>query len=159
VAEVGLLDPRGDDQVVVAQRDAIATGSLGDHLLRRDVDVDDVGQHAFDVPVALEDVAQRRRDLALGQDPGGHLVEQRLEQVVLGAVDERDHDVAAAQRPCGEEPAEAAPDDDDAVGRPALPCCLVHGGPLRIRIGQAGSCQSTPFGSSASASLGPHVPR
>ena len=49
-----------------------------------------------DVGVGLpaQDVADRRRDLALGEDPGRELVEQRLEQVVVGAVDHRDLDRA-----------------------------------------------------------------
>ena len=51
-----------------------------------------LGEHALDVAVPLQDVAQRDRDLSLGQDPGGALVEQRLEQVVLGAVDQGDLD-------------------------------------------------------------------
>jgi hypothetical protein len=138
MAEVGLADAGGDDQVVVGQRDALAAGSLRDDPPGSRIDVDDVGQQALDVPVVLEDVAQRRRDLPLGQDPGGHLVEQRLEQVVLRAVDERDRGVAAAQRPCREEPAEAAPDDDDP-----MPWCPVHHGSLHgvLGIGQAGSCQ------------------
>ena len=46
------------------------------------------------------------------EDPGGDLVEQRLEEVVVGAVDERDVDVGPTQELCGEEPAEAPTDDE-----------------------------------------------
>ena len=66
--------------------------------------------------VAGKHAAQRRRDLALGEDAGRHLVEQRLEQVVVGAVDERDLDRRALQRLGRVEPAEATADDDDAMG-------------------------------------------
>ncbi len=121
VPEVGLAHACGDDQVVVGQRDALAVGASGHDQVGVDVDVDHLGQHAFDVAVPLEHDPQGRGDLALGQDPGRDLVQQRLEQVVLRAVDEGDRDVAAAQRPGGEEPAEAAADDDDPVS-----CGAVH---------------------------------
>ena len=63
-----------------------------------------------------EDLAGRRGDLALGEDAGRDLVEQRLEQVVGGLGDHGDVDVAAPQRLGAEEPAEAGADDDDPVG-------------------------------------------
>ena len=55
------------------------------------------------------------RDLPFGEDARRHLVEQRLEEVVVGAVDDRDPDRLAAERPGGEEAAEAAADDHDVV--------------------------------------------
>ena len=60
-------------------------------------------------------LADRRGDLALGEDAGRHLVEQRLEQVVRGAVDQRDLDRRAPQRLGGEQPAEPRSDDHHAV--------------------------------------------
>ena len=60
--------------------------------------------------------------------PGGHLVEQRLEQVVVAAVDQRDVDRLAAEEAGREEPAEAAADDDDRgapIGQsPGLECMM-----------------------------------
>ena len=44
-----------------------------------------------------------------------HLVQQRLEQVVVAAVDQRDVDGQVAEEPGGGQPAEATSDDDDAV--------------------------------------------
>jgi hypothetical protein len=49
------------------------------------------------------------------QDPGGDLVEQRLEQVVVGAVHHRDLDVGPLQRLRDVQPAEPAPDHDHTV--------------------------------------------
>ncbi len=49
------------------------------------------------VPLVPEDVADRRRDVTLGQDPRRKLVEQRLEQVVVRPVDHRDVDIGAPQ--------------------------------------------------------------
>ena len=60
-----------------------------------------------------------------GQDARRHLVEQRLEQVVVGAVHHRDVDVGVGQRAHRVEAAEAAADDDD---------------PVRARTAHAGSC-------------------
>ena len=58
---------------------------------------------------------ERRTDLALGEDAGGDLVQQRLEEVVVVPVDQGDVDRRHRQRLGGEEPAEAATDDDDAM--------------------------------------------
>jgi hypothetical protein len=63
------------------------------------------------VGLRAEDVANRRRDLALGQDAGRHLVEQRLEEVMVGAVDDGDLDLRVPQRPGREQSAEAAAHD------------------------------------------------
>ena len=72
-----------------------------------------------------EDLARRRRDLALGEDAGRHLVEQRLEQVVGGLRDHRDVDVGASQRLGAEQAPEAGADHDHPVP--------VAGGALHVR--------------------------
>jgi hypothetical protein len=66
--------------------------------------------------VAFEQIAQRSGDLPLGQDAGRALVQHRLEQVMLGPVDEGDLDRRARQRPDGEQAREAAPDDHHPGG-------------------------------------------
>jgi hypothetical protein len=53
-------------------------------------------EHDASVALALEDPAQRRGDLARRQRARGHLVEQRLKQVEVAAVDERHVDRGAA---------------------------------------------------------------
>ena len=65
----------------------------------------------LDVALPAEYAADRRRDLALREDPGRELIEQRLEQMVVGAVYERHLDRSAAQESRREQPAEAAADD------------------------------------------------
>ena len=67
----------------------------------------------------------------------GHLVEQRLEEVVVVGVDEHDVDGGAAQRLGGAEPAEAGPDHDDPVT--ARACRRPSGGPAGQRRCQAGT--------------------
>ena len=60
-----------------------------------------------------QDPADRRRDVAGRQRRRRHLIEQRLEQVVVVAVEERDAHRRTLQRLRGREPAEAAADDHD----------------------------------------------
>ena len=70
-----------------------------------------------------EELAQRVRDVARRELRGRHLVEQRLELVVVVAVDQRDvHVVVLGQPPGAADAGEAAADDDDVplpVGRSA----------------------------------------
>ena len=54
-----------------------------------------VGQHDARVGLFPDHAAQRRRDEAIGQDPGGDLIKQRLEQVVIGPVHDRDVGIGA----------------------------------------------------------------
>ena len=49
--------------------------------------------------VVAQHVADGRRDLPLREDAGGHLVQQRLEEVMVGAVDQRDPHRGPLQRP------------------------------------------------------------
>ena len=69
------------------------------------------------------------RDLARREQAGGDLVEQRLEQVVVGAVDQRDLGPAAGQDLRRPDAAEAAADDHHAMS-----WRLVHGAIL-TRVG------------------------
>src|SRR3712207_8001888 len=61
----------------------------------RDIGVTGVQTCALPISGVLlvpQDLAGGRCDLALGQDAGGHLVQQRLEQVVAGLADDGDVD-------------------------------------------------------------------
>lgn len=87
VPEVGLAHAHRDDQIVVRQREGCAVGPPGVDQPGARVHVGGFGQHAAHVVVAPQDRAKRLRDLPLGQDPGGALVQQRLEEVVGAAVD------------------------------------------------------------------------
>ena len=113
VSEVGVRGAGRDDQRVV--RDLLDL--VGDHphraLLEVDV-VDDAEQHAH-IALLAEHRAQRRRDLPRRQDAGRDLVEQRLEQMLVVLVDQRDLDRLVLERLDGADAAEAAADDDDAV--------------------------------------------
>ena len=114
VAEVGLGGARGDHQRVVG-RDRRAAEHLAGDLALLEVDGGDLAEQDLRVLLAAEDLTRRRRDLALGEDAGRHLVEQRLEEVVRGLGDHRDLDVGPPQRLGAEEAAEPGPDDHDPV--------------------------------------------
>jgi hypothetical protein len=58
--------------------------------------------------------SDRGGDVARGECRGRDLVQQRLEQVVVVLVDQRDVDRRAVQRPRSAQSPEAAADDDDA---------------------------------------------
>ena len=62
----------------------------------------------------------RRGDLPRREHAGGDLVEQRLEEVVVAAVDQRDVHRHVGESPDGQEAAEAPADDDHLVPRGLL---------------------------------------
>ena len=160
VPEVGLGHPRRHDQVVVAELGRFPARAGHKHLTPPRVDAGHLGQHEFHVLVLAQQVAQRGGDLPLGEDSRRALVEQRLEQVMRGPVDQGDLDRGPAQRPDREQAGEPASDDH----HPALAALVVHAAPsllgsVRKPAGQpAGSYQASRSGSRRSASLGPQVP-
>ena len=86
------------------------------------VEAGDLGQLDPDVFVLADHVAQRRRDLAGRDQTGRHLVQERLKQMVIAPVHQRDFDAAAgvalaAQESSGGQAAEASADDHHPVRR------------------------------------------
>jgi hypothetical protein len=110
----GLPGARGDHQAVVGQR---RRGALAGERERAGVGVhvQHVPEQDARVRLTAQDLAGGGGDLALGQDAGGDLVQQRLEQVVDGPADQRDVDVGVRELLDGEEAAEAGAHDDDVV--------------------------------------------
>jgi hypothetical protein len=114
VPEVGLRRAGCQDEAVVGQRRRLSQG-VDRQRPPGGVDVDDLTEQDTRVAVVAQHVADRRGDVAFGEHARGDLVEQRLEEVVVGAVDDHHLDLGAAQGVGGEEPGEAAADDDHAV--------------------------------------------
>ena len=67
------------------------------------------------IPLLAKDVADRRSDVALREDPGRNLVEQRLKQVVVCAVDNCHFHIGVAQGLGGKEPSESASNDGHSM--------------------------------------------
>jgi hypothetical protein len=117
VAEVRVMRAAGDDQRVVAEPIRCRHGRDGAQvqLTRIEVEVGDLGQQDADIAVALEDRAERMGDLAGRQRPRCDLLRQRLEEMEVAAVDERDLDRRAPQRQDRLEASKTAAADDDLV--------------------------------------------
>ncbi len=115
VPEIGIRASGRDHETVVRQRQLLAVGGQRVHDPSVQIQVFHPGQHDARVGLFPDDAAQRRRDEASGQDPGSDLIQQRLEQVVIGPVHDRDVDIGAGQGTRHPHPAEPATNDDHLV--------------------------------------------
>jgi hypothetical protein len=106
VPEVVILDACSDDQGVIAQAPA-----LEPHLAGGDVHVPDVAQQHPCITLSLERGAQRSSDVTGPEPTRGDLVEQRLKQVEVPAVDDGHFDRRAPQVLRGVQSSEASTDD------------------------------------------------
>ena len=111
VPEVGVGRPGGHDQEVVPH---LAVGQ--ENLARLDVDGGRFAEYDRCVLLPPQDPPDRHGDVARVQRRRGDLVEQRLEQMVVAAIDDRQVHRGAPERPGGVEAAESAAEDDDAGG-------------------------------------------
>ena len=92
MAEIRLADPGGDNQVVVLAVVFLVGVAPMDHPgLGVDV-VDQALQHR-DIALEAQHLAGGRGDVAAGEDPGRHLVQQRLEEMAVGPVQQRDREI------------------------------------------------------------------
>ena len=109
VPEIALLRPGGDDQIV--ERNSLA---FRDHLVPAGVDAGDIAEHDLDVGPAVKLRSDRRGDIGRRQCCRRDLVQQRLEQMIVVAVDQRDIEWPAGEGlRCGKS-AEPGSDDDNA---------------------------------------------
>ena len=89
VAEIGVGAARGHHEGVIGQRERPGIRAVGVHGPALQIDVIDIGEKGAHVGFDANGAAQRGGDQTGRQDPRRHLVEQGLEEVVVGAVDER----------------------------------------------------------------------
>ena len=97
MAEVGLPGAGGNDQAVVGKLEKLAIGAHHRHLPALQIEGAHLGQLYLDVLVTMQDPAQRRGDLSLRENARRHLVQQRLEEMVIDAVNQGDLNRRAAQ--------------------------------------------------------------
>ena len=109
VPEVGVRRPGRDDQVVVGE----LLPSREDDPPPVHVDSLRLGQEHGRVPLAPQDLAQRRGDVGRAQPRRRDLVEERLEQVMVASIDEGEAHGSAAQAARRPQPPEAAAQDHD----------------------------------------------
>jgi len=118
--EVGVRAPGRDHQAVVGQQQLPAVRGQGMHDPAVQVQVLHLCQHHMRVGLLPDHAAQRRSDQAIGQDPGRDLIQQRLEQVVVGPVNDRDFGIGPGQGARHPDPAEPATNHDHPV-TPLMP--------------------------------------
>jgi hypothetical protein len=116
VAEVRLARAGSENQRVERRHIRVAE-QLGRHFLVRQIDACDVAEQHLRVLLPTQDHPGRGRDLALRDDPGRDLVQQRLEQVVRGVRDHLDVDIGTLERLRRGQPAKTRANDDDSVLR------------------------------------------
>ena len=127
VAKVRLRGTCCHDETVVKHLDWLVggTGRVDDTPFN--VKAGHLGQKHLHISIVTVDMAQRRGYLARGEDAGGHLVEKRLEEMVVAPVDKRDVDVArSGQQPARGESSKAATHDYDAVPLPPTSIGVWH---------------------------------
>ena len=119
-AEEVRLGAGGHDQVVEAERGTVLEHECTARVVQPGRLTD---AHAH-VGLPAEDRAERGADFLWRQVAGADLVEQRLERVIVVAVDDRDVSVGVTQRPCHVQAREARTDDQDPrAHRPASLSC------------------------------------
>jgi hypothetical protein len=136
VAEVRVVRAAGDDQAVVGKLEQLVVGrdAVDPDAPAVEVEAGDLAQDDADIPVALEDPAQRRGDLARRERAGRDLVHERLEEREVAPVDQRDVDRRPAQLPDGLHAAEPAADDDHVLAARLAARLLGHVSSHRLRL-------------------------
>ena len=152
VAEVALNGAGGNHQLIVGE----AARRLGEqHVAALDVHSGHLDHHHRGVRLSRYHLADGGRDLAGREDRRRHLVEERLEQVMVRAVDEQHVHRRAAQALRGREAPETGPHDDHthstgpAGGRSVAFRALRHvagGRPDSFRTRSAPSARRAPAG-------------
>ncbi len=112
VTEVGVGGAGAQHQRVVGDLRAIGQGGTA----RRFVDVGHFAKPHFNVALMAEDVAQRGGNIRCREAGGGHLVKQRLEQMVVATVHQGDAHVRRGEGTGGPEAGKTTTDDEQ-VGR------------------------------------------
>ena len=114
-----------DDQVVIGNRRVGAPGRIDSRASRFDrsfvyhdvtrdrIDPAHLGEQDLNVLLPSKDPADGRRDIAWRQRGGRDLIEQRLKQVIVVAIEDRDPNGRAVECARRIEAAEPAADDHD----------------------------------------------
>src|SRR6516162_922661 len=107
--EIGVLRPGGNDKIV--ERNA---PPFCDDLFSSGIHIRDFRQDHFRVLLPTENTARWRRDIARRQTRGCYLIQKRLEQVVIVAIDDGDVEWCSRQLLGGRKPAESSSDNHNA---------------------------------------------
>ena len=117
VSEIGVARAPGDDQRVIRERKVLVArlGPIDNDAASVQVKRSHLAHHHANVSLALEDAAQRRRDLLRSEGSSRDLIQQRLEEVEVATIDQRYLDQSAAKAADGLQTAKASAHDHDPV--------------------------------------------
>src|SRR5215472_10990322 len=113
VAEIGFSSAGRDDQLVVWN-----AALCGLHRVVGDIDADHCAEEHLGICLTRKDATDRRSDVGRRQSRSGDLVEKRLKQMVIAAVDNRHIRIDAGEPHRRGKAAEPGPDHDDARPSP-----------------------------------------
>src|SRR5262245_9430542 len=113
MTEVTVRRAGSENQVIVLNLGPIAIGAVDEDDLLVLVDADNLAHDDGGIALRAQDLANRCGDLCRRQRANGDLVEQRLEQVMVRAVDEHDLNGGVLQRFGGGQAGESSADDDN----------------------------------------------
>lgn len=111
--EIAVLGSGGKDEGVVGKGGA----AREQHSAVGDVQVRDLAENDFGIPLTAEGGAERGGDVAWREAAGGDLIEERLKEVEVALIDDGHAGAGAAEGLGRVEPREAAADNDDAMQR------------------------------------------
>ena len=109
VTEVGMAGPGRQNQDIKSDR----LLAVQHHLLRLDVHAGDTPEQRRDILLPADKMTDRPGDFRGGERCGGDLVKQRLKQMMVALVNDRDAHRCVGKTPRCLKPAEAGSDDDD----------------------------------------------
>ena len=107
------------------------TPSVGDHLLAYSVDPRHFREHDPDIPLFSEDAANGRGNISRRKRSRCDLIKQRLKQMVVVAIDQRDVERSVRKAFGSRQPTKAASNNYNAgLG----PCTQVPHGQLHVTL-------------------------
>src|SRR4051812_12362113 len=120
MAEIARLHARGDHQVVELNLANADPGTGRFDQSRAHVHADHFAKHYADVLLLLGELPDWGGDLRRCKHGGRHLIEQRLEYVVIASVDQDNICIAMFQSANRGDPSKSAPDDYDTLSPHAM---------------------------------------
>ena len=112
MTEIIMSRARGEDQCVIGHGAAV----IEQYVLGHSIDAIDVGEQRRDIGPVAQQIADRPGDFRCCKRGGCDLIEQRLEQMVVAPVDQRDLHRRAGETERRLQPAETSADNHHAVG-------------------------------------------
>ena len=115
MTEIARTHSGGDHQEVVLEFSTANPRANGLDGARPEIDALNLSQQYAEVLLFRLELPDRRRYLGRRQNSGGDLVQERLKDMVITPVDQRDLDIGSLERACCGDAGETTADDQDAL--------------------------------------------